>query len=506
MTKKYIFLFFFFILSQYLVAQSNTDTTGIQRYFYSNGKVSSEGKIREGKPDGYWKTFYEDGKLKSEGNRKNFELDSVWRFYGEDGKTSLEISYKMGKKNGIRKTYREGEMYTENFIADVKQGLSLYYYPDGKLRRSIPFVSGLEQGMAKEFDPTGRIILLLEYRKGFIVSRENVNRLDKEGKKQGTWKNFWENGNIRSEGTYRNDKRNGVFKDYMSDGKLFKMFKFENDSLIPDAEEVAKIDVRADYYKSGKVKIMAQYKNNVPDGIRREFSEDGKLEKGFVYYRGIKIGDGITDLEGFRQGAWKEYFESGKLKAEGKYKDGKRIGEWKFYHPNSKLEEIGMFDNKGRPDGDWKWYYEEGDLRKEMSYSNGNEDGLMVEYGEDAKVIVKGSYIDGLEQGPWIFDYRDHKEQGNYVNGMRDGEWKYYYDNDKLEFSGHFVEDQPDGHHVYYWYNGNRKDEGSYVMGQKQGDWISFNEDGSIFLVVTYKNGMETRYDGVKILPELQED
>jgi antitoxin component YwqK of YwqJK toxin-antitoxin module len=505
MMKK-LLLIFLSITAQCVFGQTVPDTSGIQRYFYPNGKLSSEGPLREGKPDGYWKTYDEEGMIKSEGNRKNFELDSTWKFYGEEGKLALEITYKNGKKNGIRKTYREGEYYTENFVNDVKQGMSMYYYPDGKLHKSIPFVNGLEQGIAREFDTNGRIIQIQEYRKGFIVSRENINRTDKDGRKQGTWKDFWENGNIRSEGNYRNDKRNGIFKEYMTDGKLFKVFKYENDSLIPDAEEVAKIDVRADYYPNGQVKIMAQYKNNQPDGIRREFSADGKLERGSVYFRGIRVGEGITDMAGFRQGPWKEFYESGQLKAEGKYKDGKRIGEWKFYHPNAKIEETGYYDNKGRLDGDWKWYYEDGELRKEMSFSEGLEDGPMAEYSEDGKVIVKGTYVEGQEQDKWIFEYGDHKEEGNYVNGMLDGEWKYYYDNGKLQFSGRFVEDQPDGRHIYYWYNGNKKDEGLYVMGKKQGDWIKYNEDGSIFLVVTYKNGLEIRYDGVKIVPEIQEE
>jgi len=141
-----------------------------------------------------------------------------------------------------------------------------------------------------------------------------------------------------------------------------------------------------------------------------------------------------------------------------------------------------------------------------MSFTGGVEDGPMTEYSEDGKVIVKGAYVDGLEQDQWSFEYGDHKEVGNDVNGRLDGEWKYYYDNGKLQFSGRFVEDQPDGRHVYYWYNGNKKDEGQYVMGQKQGEWIKYNEDGSIFIVVTYKNGMEIRYDGIKIVPEIPED
>ena len=72
-------------------------------------KLSSEGIMKEGKPDGYWKSYYENGNLKSEGNRKNFELDSLWKFYNEEGNLILEINYLKGKKNGIKTTYQKDE-------------------------------------------------------------------------------------------------------------------------------------------------------------------------------------------------------------------------------------------------------------------------------------------------------------------------------------------------------------------------------------------------------------
>ena len=56
--------------------------------------------MRDGKPDGYWKTYSEFGIVKSEGNRKNFQLDSAWKFYNEEGKLAFEFSYREGKKNG----------------------------------------------------------------------------------------------------------------------------------------------------------------------------------------------------------------------------------------------------------------------------------------------------------------------------------------------------------------------------------------------------------------------
>lgn len=45
--------------------------------------------------------------------------------------------------------------------------------------RSINFENGLENGFAREFAQDGTVVTLIEYRRGFIIDRENINRRDK---------------------------------------------------------------------------------------------------------------------------------------------------------------------------------------------------------------------------------------------------------------------------------------------------------------------------------------
>lgn len=77
------FSLLFVVSSHAQEQQINTVTDGIAKFYYPNGKLSSEGTMQGGKPDGYWKTYFENGVIKSEGNRKNFLLDSVWKFYND---------------------------------------------------------------------------------------------------------------------------------------------------------------------------------------------------------------------------------------------------------------------------------------------------------------------------------------------------------------------------------------------------------------------------------------
>ena len=90
MKKILIIIFVFNCLISF--SQDTIKTNGYTVFKYENGKKSSEGILKNGKPDNYWKTYYETGVLKSEGNRKNFELDSLWKFYNEKGKLILEIN------------------------------------------------------------------------------------------------------------------------------------------------------------------------------------------------------------------------------------------------------------------------------------------------------------------------------------------------------------------------------------------------------------------------------
>ena len=494
-----VFLILFF-LSTALFAQQEVDLNGYNIFYYENGEKSSEGNMKDGKPDGYWKTYFENGNIKSEGNRKNFELDSIWTFYNDTAKVVLQISYLEGKKNGLRITYHEKERIEENFVDDLKQGQTNYYFNDGRIRQVVYYVDGLEEGTAKEFSKAdGRVIKLIYYKKGFISDMEYINRMDGAGLKQGVWKYFYNNGNLKLEGEYKNGVEHGYFKEYTEDGNLILTSKYIDGILQEDVSELVKLDIKKEYYPNGKVKIVASYKDTVPEGIRREYNEDGIIDKGFIFSKGIVIGEGIIDEEGVKDGPWKEFYRSGQLKSIGVYDKGNRIGEWKFYHANGELEQIGTYSNDGKEEGTWNWYFANGSILRDESYYMGMIDGFSVEYDEYGVVIAEGEYIEDYREGKWKFQYGDHKEEGEYLNGFRNGKWISYYPDGTTNFEGSYVDDEPHGRHTWHWPNGNKKTEGNYSMGLKDGEWLKYNYDGSPFISIFYNNGVEKRYDGVKI-------
>ena len=99
--KRIVILIFFVITCKISSSQESENLKdGYQIFKYPNGAVSSEGLIKNGKPEGFWKSYYVTGVKKSEGKRTNFLLDSIWLFYDQAGDTTEKINWLYGKKNG----------------------------------------------------------------------------------------------------------------------------------------------------------------------------------------------------------------------------------------------------------------------------------------------------------------------------------------------------------------------------------------------------------------------
>ena len=502
------------VLYSFAQVDQNVNINGYNKFYYENGKISSEGNMRDGRPDGYWKTYSLNGKIKSEGNRKNFQLDSLWKFYDDNGKILTEINYLNGKKDGTKRSWNSGKyiLSEELFSVDIKQGVSnSYFYPDdtiktiGRIRLRVPFDKGKENGIAYEYDREGNLITIMEYNYGILKKQEQINRLDKQGKKQGMWKDFYEDGKVKSETTFLNGKKTGYEKKYSNNGSLVNIDKFIGDSIQKDAPELStKLEVRNEYYEDGRIKKTGTYLYDLAEGTHKEYSPEGKITGAKIYKEGNLIGEGLIDEAGNQQGAWVEYHPSGKLKAKGNYENGIKIGDWIFYHPNGVIEQKGLYDKKGHAQGLWRWFYDSGKQLREENYLNGKREGSLIEWSDTGAVVTKGEYVEAQKQGKWFYQIQDYREEGVYKDDQKDGPWEsYYVDNSQVRFAGKFIEGLPDGKHSYYYHDGKKQEEGKYIVGVKDGNWIYFNPDGTPLLTITFKRGREVRYDGTKVKPFL---
>lgn len=496
-----------------ILAFSQTDenlSDGYHIFRYPNGTISSEGTIKNGKPDGFWKSYYVTEIKKSEGKRTNFLLDSVWVFFDQAGDTIEKINYLFGKKNGYYYKYKKDPaegLYIwskELFAGDKKEGSAYLFYPDKKIKQTISYSGGKKEGLSKEYNRDGIVITLLEYNNDFLVSREKINRTDNNGLKQGEWKEFYSSGSIRVEKSYKDDLLHGYYKEYDTKGNLTLTMLYENGAIVKsNVEDEPDIEVVKRYDPAGFIIYSGPYRNKVPVGIHRDYGPDGKVINSKIYNdNGLLLSEGIVDDAGNRNGKWKDLYPSGKIQAEGQFTDNRRSGLWKFLNENGKIEQTGYYNN-GRPDGIWKWYYENDSLLREEEYFQGQRDGAYTEYSKNGEVIAQGQYSDGEKNGEWKITSGNNIEEGKYIIGLRDGLWKSYYPDHRLKFKGSYVQGNANGVHIYYYEDGKIKEERYYQSGIRQKTWKKYDENGTLLLSITYKDDVEISINGVKIkLPE----
>jgi len=502
------FLIISFFVMPSLIMSQDVIKDGPTKFYYPNNQISSEGIMKNGKPDGFWKTYNVAGVLKSEGLRRDFLLDSTWTFYTDAGEIDEKIDYKYGKKNGYSYKFSyEKNAYPviiskELYVNDIKEGKAFYYFPDGKLKEEISYLEGKKQGPGKEYDEEGNVITLFEYNNNYLISREKINRYDSKGMKQSVWKTFYPDGKVQKEMKYTNDKYDGFYKEFNDNGNLILSIKYQEGKIIDNQVDLTikdEIDFRRQFDDSGLLLSSGGYKDNLPVGVHRYYNKSGKIISARIYDDlGNKVSEGIVDETGSKEGPWKDFFISGEVKAVGAYLSNLQSGKWTYFYKNGSKEQEGSY-LRGLYDGSWVWFHPDGSIWREENYFNGREDGPMVEYSDSGKVITRGEFINGEKEGEWFYQVNDHSEIGNYQSGLREGIWNYYYEDGTLQFQGDFHQDLAEGKHKFFYPDGVLKEERYYKRGIREKNWKKYDEKGNIELTITYKNDIEYRINGEKI-------
>ena len=70
-------------------------------------------------------------------------------------------------------------------------------------------------------------------------------------------------------------------------------------------------------------------------------------------------------------GIMREYYMSGKIEAEMRFRDNHQYGVYKAYYESGKLEVDGFYNNNFQLDGVYTKYYENGKVKMRIVYSNG---------------------------------------------------------------------------------------------------------------------------------------
>ena len=127
-------------------------------------------------------------------------------------------------------------------------------------------------------------------------------------------------------------------------------------------------------------------------------SSVNRIEKK-TYYPDNKLNEEFFEIDGKKDGLYKQYSENGKLAAEGFYKNGIMDGIFKSYYENGNLLSIINYQNN-EPININTW-----DQSGKHVIIEGN--GTLILYFNDGTPRLKQSYKNNKKNGTWTFWYEN---------------------------------------------------------------------------------------------------
>ena len=141
--------------------KKNSDTAFYRLIRYDNGKPKKGHLVRD---------YYISGEIQFKGYLKDVEPNAVHddglsKWFYKNGKISSSEIYLNGKKNGeIKSYYKNGLLQELSLYKDDKlNGLSKQYYETGKIKTTINYIDGEENGEASLFDEEEDSLLIKRF-------------------------------------------------------------------------------------------------------------------------------------------------------------------------------------------------------------------------------------------------------------------------------------------------------------------------------------------------------
>lgn len=103
------------------------------------------------------------------------------------------------------------------------------------------------------------------------IGNKQITGYLKEGKFEGKWHAFYQNGQVKYERNYLKNKFHGVIKEYYSNGQLTSVGSYINGE---------RNGLHKKWYKNGEIKTEIYYIDGKIDGFWKQWDENGNLVSG----------------------------------------------------------------------------------------------------------------------------------------------------------------------------------------------------------------------------------
>jgi len=351
---------------------------------------------------------------------------------------------------------------------------------------------------------------------------QGVGNKNAQGENIGYWNFYYPNGILRSEGTFKSNKRDGVWKYYKANGIVSGTENYI-DGLVEGAVE--------SYYVNGSISSKRNFSKSLLDGdqlsyyptgakkMEYTYKADTQIGKEIQYFVNGKVDYNIALVEGKYNGELIQNHINGNMKQKGTFKEGKRVGKFFEYFdvPANQLKEESNYE-KGLISGEYKTYYRNGNVSQTGQFKDGLKNGNWISYNDDKIIVSEEAFNNGKNTGAtkyysnagklteeyvykndFLQEYKAYGNDGAIVyQNKKDGKNNYdvtlYYPNGNKKREGKVREGKLDGLWKYYGENGNLTSEVSFLDGNKEGKGIAYYENGKIKSETNYEKGEASGY------------
>jgi antitoxin component YwqK of YwqJK toxin-antitoxin module len=365
--------------------------TGPWKFFFQeNGKVQQEGAYSDGLASGPWTIYYSTGEISW---KADFSIVT-----DKDAQTGemKQVSRIEGTKTSF---YKNGNVWKEEQMhGGSKNGRSQEYYDSGTPKEISMYKDDLRNGAMNEYWPSAK-----QKTTGYFTIENQIDPKtkqptgDKIESKTGNWKMFYSNGQLAIEAVFVNNKPEGNWRFFSREGLLMKegryragkedgfwtYYDYDNGRRITSMEcnveagmigggisrvyangviigegNLKRIPVKALFqiYADGKPGEIVDAQNQPDDDAAAKTSSiwTGKWKpidrngSWTEFYPGTRTKKfEATYMINKLNGKYIEFFQNGKIKAEGEYQMNKKTGVWTFYNADGSVdtEQSGQYLN-----------------------------------------------------------------------------------------------------------------------------------------------------------------
>ena len=240
-----------------------------------------------------------------------------WRMIGQVNPMDVKIADTVNRTNSEAFKYgywieKQGDITSKGeYLLNKKNKNWVSYYPNNIISKIEYYSNGERDGISVQFDRRGKMTLLENYRNGMThgqtihYSQFNEAPLSEcdyaYGKRNGMFRQYYDNGKIQEESYFKDDLKNGFSKWFNKNGRLIAVYQYLNGNFD---------GIQKTFYENDTLQTVYFFKDNKYSGESKEFYRNGKVKVTGKYVLGEK------------DGPWTEYDELGKVQKVTKFKNG----------------------------------------------------------------------------------------------------------------------------------------------------------------------------------------